>query len=854
MAQYREVKAAYPGALLLFRVGDFYETFGEDAVKTARILDITLTKRSNGSASEIELAGFPHHALDTYLPKLTRAGERVAICDQLEEPQKGKGIVRRGVTELVTPGVSANDKTYDARKNNFLATIAEIGQQLGTALIDITTGEFWVAQGSVDYIERLIRSIQPSEIVFAKNYREKFHQIFGEDFYSYSIDPWFFDVEFGMNKITKQLKVESLRGFGIADWDVAIMAAGAALHYINQTHHNDLSHINAIRRIDENENVWLDSFTIRNLELLTSNHPNGSSLLDILDKTLSPMGSRMLKKWMVLPLRDIHTINQRLDLVATLKEDDSLKNTVQKHIKAIGDLERLISKVALKRINPRELVSLGNALKHIAELKSTLKNSNSIPLQNLSDTLHNLTDTQFLIETHIHQEPPVVLSKGGIFKDGIHEDLDKYNYISRNSKEILVNIRQSEMESTGISSLKLSFNNVFGYYLEVTHTHKDKVPEHWIRKQTLVNAERYITPELKEFEEKILSAEEKIKEIELILYMELLGKIATIIPSVQQNAASIAALDCIQSFAEVSFVNNYTRPEVNNGLSLVLKDARHPVIEKQLPIGAEYIPNDTLLNNEEQQIIILTGPNMSGKSAILRQTALCVLMAQMGCFVPASHAQIGLIDKIYTRVGASDNISQGESTFMVEMVETASILNNISERSLIILDEIGRGTSTFDGVSLAWSIAEYLSNHPFHPKTLFATHYHELNELEERNVGIKNYHITTQETKKNVIFLRKMKRGGSDRSFGIHVAQMAGIPKSILKRAEHILNQLEKDRSSIDNSKKLKNIPSAVQLSLFEISDPEMKEVMHLLEQIDVNRLTPVEALLKINELKSVLK
>lgn len=853
MAQYREVKAEYPGALLLFRVGDFYETFGEDAIKTARILDITLTKRANGSASEIELAGFPHHALDTYLPKLTRAGERVAICDQLEEPQKGKGIVKRGVTELVTPGVSANDKTYDARNNNFLATLAVQGTLLGVALIDITTGEFWVAQGAADYIERLIRSIQPSEIVYSKNDRALYVNLFGEDFYSYTIDHWFFDVEFGTDKLTKQLQVESLRGFGVSDLDAAVMAAGAALHYVNQTHHNDLSHINTVKRIDENENVWLDSFTIRNLEILASNHPNGRSLMDVLDYTLAPMGSRLLKKWIILPLRDLSAINGRLVIVSLLKDEAPIRQSIQKHIKAIGDLERLISKVALKRINPREMITLAKSQEHISTLKKELKDSGFKSLQFLSENLLELVEVQQLIFSHIQSEPPVVLNKGGIFQKGIHEELDRYVDISENSKDILLNIRQSEMERTGISSLKLSFNNVFGYYLEVTNAHKDKVPEEWIRKQTLVNAERYITPELKEFEDKILSADEKIKEIEQKLYMDLMEKIATVIPSVQRNAAQISELDCLQSFAEVSFLYNYTRPTVNDGLNLVMKDVRHPVIERQLSASEEYIPNDILLNNEDQQIIILTGPNMSGKSAILRQTALCVLMAQMGCFVPAAHAEIGIVDKIYTRVGASDNISQGESTFMVEMVETASILNNISERSLIILDEIGRGTSTFDGVSLAWSIAEFLSDHPLHPKTLFATHYHELNELEERSVGIKNYHITTQESRNNVIFLRKMKRGGSDRSFGIHVAKMAGIPKDVLKRAQQILTQLEKDRSSIDNSKKLKNIAPAVQMSLFEISDPQMKEVMKILEQIDVNRLTPVEALLKLNELKDLL-
>lgn len=855
MKQYGDIKAKYPGALLLFRVGDFYEMFGEDAIKASRILDIVLTKRANGSASHIELCGFPHHSLDSYLPKLVRSGERVAICEQLEDPKKTKTIVKRGVTELVTPGVSANDRTYDSRSNNFLCAVYEHNGRMGAAFTDLSTGEFNVAEGSADYIERLVKSIQPTEIILSKAYREKFDRVYGEDFYSYALDKWFFETEYAKEQLNRHFKIESLRGFGIDHMDVAIIAAGAVIHYLNQTHHTDLEHINSIKRIDEGDHVWIDSFTIRNLEIVNSNHASGISLLDVVDKTISPMGSRLMKNWLILPLLNLDEIHQRLNTVEYLMTDAGLFNSVTEKINEIGDLERLISKVALKRISPKELVNLSSAIKAIRIIKQKCEAVECRPIERYADNLNNCVDLVDLIDSQIADDAPVALNKGGAFKMGVNEALDEYISISRNSKDYLLNLKNAEAEKTGISSLKLAFNNVFGYYLEVTHTHKDKVPEEWIRKQTLVNAERYITPELKEFEEKILAAEDKIGELEIELYEKLLDKLAVHITAVQQNARVIAKLDCLCSFARISSENKYAKPEVTDDWNLAIKDGRHPVIEQQLPIGEEFIPNDIYLDKDEQQIIILTGPNMSGKSAILRQTALTVLLAQVGCFVPARHAQIGIVDKIYTRVGASDNISQGESTFMVEMVETASILNNLSERSLIVLDEIGRGTSTFDGVSLAWSIAEFLNQHPFRPKTLFATHYHELNELESKCPGIVNYYVSTEETKNKVIFLRKMKKGGSEHSFGIHVAQMAGIPQKVLKRAASILTQLESDRASISGKETLKKMPAdSYQLNLFQINDPKTAEVVETLHKLNLDSLTPIEALMKLNEIKQVLE
>ena len=854
MKQYGQIKAEYPGTLLLFRVGDFYEMFGEDAVKAAAILDIIQTHRNNGG-SKIELAGFPYHSLDTYLPKLTRAGQRVAVCEQLEDVNASKGIVKRGVTEIITPGVSANDKTYDSRSNNFLAAIHEHNNVLGVAFADLSTGEFMVAEGNADYVERLIKSLHPSEIVLSKSYREKFDRTYGEEYYSYSIDKWFFEADYTKEQLSKHFDIESLRGFGIAHMEQATIAAGAIIHYLNQSHHTDLEHISSIRRIDQNSHVWIDSFTIRNLEILQSNHPTGISVLDVVDKTISPMGSRLMKNWLIFPLLDIAEIKQRQDTVEYLMTDTGFYDNLTAEIHNIGDLERLISKVALKRINPKELLQLSAALKSVKQIKILGAKVECRPIEKYADDLYECEEVVQLIDTQIAEDAPVVAAKGGVFQMGVDEELDEYINISTNSKEYLLGLKNREAERTGISSLKLAFNSVFGYYLEVTHTHKDKVPEEWIRKQTLVNAERYITPELKEFEEKILAAEDKISTLETGLYAKLIDRLSVYITHAQHSARVIANMDCLCSFAKISGEYNYTKPEVNESQNLAIKDGRHPVIEQQLATGDSYIPNDIYLNKEDQQIIILTGPNMSGKSAILRQTALTVLMAQIGCFVPARHAEIGLVDKIYTRVGASDNISQGESTFMVEMVETASILNNLSERSLVILDEIGRGTSTFDGVSLAWSIAEFLSQSEEKPKTIFATHYHELNELEATNEGVVNYYVSTEEKKNKVIFLRKMKKGGSEHSFGIHVARMAGIPKKVLRRADKILKQLESDRANISTKDSLKKVQDDnFQLNLFQINDPKTAEIIQTINNLSIDSLTPIEALMKLNEIKQLLE
>jgi DNA mismatch repair protein MutS len=854
MKQYGQIKAEYPGTLLLFRVGDFYEMFGEDAIVAAKILNIVQTARRNGS-SQIELAGFPYHSLDTYLPKLVRAGQRVAVCEQLEDPKKTKTIVKRGVTELITPGVSANDKTFDSRSNNFLAAIYEHNKRVGVSFADLSTGEFMVAQGNQDYVERLIKTFQPSEIILSKSYREQFDRTYGEEYYSYAIDKWFFEEDYCKEQLNKHFNIESLRGFGIDHMEEATIAAGAVIHYLNQTKHTDLEHVNSIKRIDEQSHVWIDSFTIRNLEIIHSNHPTGISLLDVVDKTISPMGSRLMRNWLILPLLDLKEIHQRQDTVEYLMTDTKLHGGLSNDIGYIGDLERLISKVALRRINPKELLQLSAALKSVAEVKIKCASVECRPIEQYAEQLHLCEELVELIDSHIAEDAPVVPSKGGVFKMGVDSELDEYISVSKNSKEYLLGLKNREAEKSGITSLKLAFNNVFGYYLEVTHTHKDKVPEEWIRKQTLVNAERYITPELKEFEEKILAADGKISELEGALYIELVDKLNVYITNVQYNARVIAKLDCLCSFAQISTEYDYAKPEVADDMSLAIKDGRHPVIEQQLSTGESYIPNDIYLNKEEQQIIILTGPNMSGKSAILRQTALTVLLAQVGCFVPARHAHIGLVDKIYTRVGASDNISQGESTFMVEMVETASILNNLSERSLVILDEIGRGTSTFDGVSLAWSIAEFLNQDATRPKTIFATHYHELNELEARCEGVVNYYVSTEEKRKKVIFLRKMKRGGSEHSFGIHVARMAGIPKKVLKRADTILKQLESDRETISTKDSIKKVKDdSFQMNLFQINDPKTAEIIQTIDTLNIDSLTPIEALMKLNEIKQILE
>jgi DNA mismatch repair protein MutS len=854
MKQFRQIKASYPGTLLLFRVGDFYELFGEDAVIASKILDIVQTYRKNGAAGKVELAGFPYHSLDSYLPKLVRAGQRVAVCEQLEDPKNAKGIVKRGVKELITPGVSANDKTLDSRSNNYLASVYEFKNSTGVAFTDLSTGEFLVAQGNQTYIEKLIKSIKPTETIISKNYRNKFDALFGDDFYTYPIDPWFFEEEYSKEQLLKHFKTETLKGFGISNMNESIVAAGAIIHYLNQSHHVDLEHINSIKRIDEQEHVWIDSFTLKNLEIIESNHSNGISLLDIIDHTISPMGSRLMKNWLLFPLLDLNQIIYRQEAVEYILSDNKFHSYLNTEITKIGDLERIISKVALKRINPRELLQLSTSLKSIQMIKDECQSINHNSIHRFSNSLNVNHDIIELIDSHISIDAPVIATKGGIFNSGIDKELDEYLSISKNSKDHLIGIKNSESELTGISSLKLAFNNVFGYYLEVTNTHKDKVPEHWIRKQTLVNAERYITPELKEFEEKILLADSKISEIESKIYTEFIDRLIVYVTAIQQDARLIAEMDCLNSLAHVAKNNDYSKPSITNDFHLAIKDGRHPVIEKQLPLGEEYITNDIYLNNEDQQIIILTGPNMSGKSALLRQTALIVILSQIGSYVPARHAEIGLVDKVYTRVGASDNISQGESTFMVEMVETASILNNLSNRSLVVLDEIGRGTSTYDGVSLACSIAEFLNSSQYKPKTLFATHYHELNQLEELNNGIVNYHISTEEKKNKVIFLRKIKKGGSENSFGIHVARMAGIPKPVVKRASQILKQLESDHVSIDTKNSVKKITNNVQMNLFQINDPKTTEIIELLNIIDVDTLTPIESLMKLNEIKQILE
>jgi DNA mismatch repair protein MutS len=854
MKQFREIKASYPDTLLLFRVGDFYELFGDDAVIASKILDIVQTHRKNGAAGKVELAGFPYHSLDSYLPKLVRAGQRVAVCEQLEDPKNAKGIVKRGVKELVTPGVSANDKTLDSKSNNFLASIYELKNSFGVALTDLSTGEFLVAQGNQTYIEKLIKSIKPTETIISKNYRKKFTSLFGDEFYTYPIDPWFFDEEYSKEQLFKHFKTETLKGFGISHMDESIVAAGAIIHYLNQNHHIDIEHINSVKRIDEQEFVWIDSFTLKNLEIIESNHPNGIALLEIIDQTLSPMGSRLMRNWLLFPLLDLNQISYRQEAIEYILSDDSFHNNLNSEITKIGDLERIIGKVALKRINPRELLQLSSALKSIQKIQNECQSINHQSIQRFSNTLNENKEIIELIDSHISTDAPVIPSKGGIFNSGVNEELDEYLSISKNSKDHLIGIKNRESELTGISSLKLAFNNVFGYYLEVTNTHKDKVPEHWIRKQTLVNAERYITPELKEFEEKILLAESKITEIETQLFSEFVNRLIVYVTAIQSDARLVAEIDCLNSLAHVAKKNNYSKPSVTKDFHIAIKDGRHPVIEKQLPLGEDYIPNDIYLNQDDQQIIILTGPNMSGKSALLRQTALIVVLSQIGSYVPARHAEIGLVDKVYTRVGASDNISQGESTFMVEMVETASILNNLSDRSLVILDEIGRGTSTYDGVSLAWSIVEFMNNIEYKPKTLFATHYHELNQLENLNNGIVNYHISTEEKKNKVIFLRKIKKGGSENSFGIHVARMAGIPKPVVKRANQILIQLEKDRVNVNTKGLSKKTSPNIQMNLFQLNDPKTTQIINLLNNIDVNTLTPVESLMKLNEIKQLLE
>jgi DNA mismatch repair protein MutS len=856
MKQYNAIKAKYPGALLLFRVGDFYETFGEDAVKAAKVLDIVLTKRGAGSASEIELAGFPHHSLDTYLPKLVRAGNRVAICDQLEDPRFVKGIVKRGVTELVTPGLSYNDNVLERKQNNFLASIFAGKDLLGISFLDVSTGEFYAAQGNENYVLKLLQGFSPSEIIYSKSSRERFEKLFGDEYNVFALDEWVYGFDYGYEKLINQFKTQSLKGFGIDEYGEAIIAAGAILHYLEDTEHKDTSHISSISRIDEDKYVWLDKFTIRNLEIVHSQHDGGVPLIDILDRTVTPMGSRQLRKWMILPLKDKVAIDERLKIVDSFYTDFTFAEKIQDCLKHIADLERLISKVAVNRINPREMIQLKRSLNCIGPARQALRDHASPELKKMADQLHPCEFLLEKIEKELREDVSILSNQGGLIKEGIDAELDELQKIAFSGKDFLLQIQKREVERTGISSLKISYNKVFGYYLEVSNANKDKVPTDWIRKQTLVNAERFITEELKVYEEKILHAEEKLVVIEQRIFNALVNAAADYIPQIQQNARVIAQLDCLLSFAFVARANRYNKPEINDSLIVDIKAGRHPVIEKQLPVGESYVPNDIYLDSEKQQILIITGPNMAGKSALLRQTALIVLLAQIGSFVPAEAASIGIVDKIFTRVGASDNLSRGESTFMVEMTETASILNNLSNRSLILMDEIGRGTSTYDGVSIAWAIVEYLHNHGLKdckPKTLFATHYHELNQLAEDHLRVKNFNVSVKEVGDKIIFMRKLKEGGSEHSFGIHVAQIAGMPNKVVFRANEILHFLEKDKHK-NEKKKIQELPKATpQMSLFE-ADPRFIEIMDMLGKIDINTISPVEALLKLNELISASK
>ena len=851
MKQYNSIKAKYPDALLLFRVGDFYETFGKDAIKASSILGIVLTARNNGGA-KLELAGFPHHSLNSYLPKLVRAGFRVAICDQLEAPSKEKKIVKRGVTELVTPGVTFNDHILDNKTNNFLAAIHFDAKQCGVAFLDVSTGEFLVGEGSVEYIEKLLHGFKPTEILFQRNKKKQFLETFGDQFYTFCLDDWAFALDFGNEILQKQFETTSLKGFGVENLNAAICAAGAALHYLSDTQHDKTKHITSISRIEEDKYVWLDRFTIRNLELIYSPNENAKTLIDVLDYTISPMGSRMLKRWVALPLKEIKPINDRLDAVNEFVHQKQLSQSLTNNIKEIGDLERLISKVATARINPREVVQLKRALTAINPIQQACFSSNNESLKKIGERLNPCSLIKDKIEKYIQEEAPVAIQKGNVINNGVAEELDDLRNILNSGKDALIEIQEREIEKTGISSLKISFNNVFGYYIEVRNTHKDKVPESWHRKQTLTQAERYITEELKEYESKIVGADEKILELETHLFNDLVLELADYIVPIQLNAALIAQLDCLLSFATLAVAQHYTKPEINDSKIIDIKNGRHPVIEQQLPIGEEYVANDVYLDDTTQQIIMITGPNMSGKSALLRQTALITLMAQIGSFVPATHAKIGLVDKIFTRVGASDNISQGESTFMVEMNETASILNNLSDRSLILLDEIGRGTSTYDGISIAWSIAEYLHEHPTKAKTLFATHYHELNDMTNSFKRIKNFNVSVKEISNKIIFLRKLVQGGSNHSFGIHVAKMAGMPNKMIDRAKEVLKQLENSHVGSNSSKKVKTKIDVedMQLSFFQLDDPILEQIKEELINIDINTLTPVEALMKLNEIK----
>ncbi len=882
MQQHRAIKQKYPDAILLFRVGDFYETFGEDAIHASKVLGITLTKRNNGAASSSELAGFPYHALDTYLHKLVKAGYRVAICDQLEDPKTVKGIVKRGVTEMVTPGVATNDKLLEHNSNNFLAAVHFTDTETGIAFLDISTGEFFLAEGNEEYIDKLLQSLKPAEVIFQRSYQKHFKEVFGIKFYTYTMESWIFDEAFATESLLKHFQTHSLKGYGIEGMHQGIVAAGAILYYLKETEHPNLQHITSIQRMEREDFLWMDRFTIRNLELLNTGIDNGQSLLKVTDNTVGPMGARLLKRWMLFPLRNMTKINERLDAVTFFIKETDLRKQFAHAIKLCGDMERLVSKIPMKKINPREVMQLAKGLQQIDIIQKACKSATNPYIQRLADTFNGCHLIVEKILTEISDAPPVAASKGAVIKEGVHAELDQLRNIATGGKEYLVGIQQREAEKTGISSLKISFNNVFGYYLEVTHSHKNKVPADWIRKQTLVNAERYITPELKEYEEKITGAEDKILAIEMGLYDTLLLALQDYIAPIQVNANILAILDCLICFAENAIQFHYKKPELHEGFELELKESRHPVIERNLPAGESYISNDITLSPADQQIIILTGPNMSGKSAILRQTALITLMAHMGSFVPAGAARVPLTDKIFTRVGASDNLSGGESTFMVEMNETASIINNISQRSLILLDEIGRGTSTYDGISIAWSMVEYLHASNAAPKTLFATHYHELNELETKLSRVQNFHVTNKEVGNKIIFLRKLAPGGSTHSFGIHVARMAGMPPSLIDRANEILKQLEESGRGAQTShgaeselnggadhesksiRAAASTPTAasikkltvpqMQLSIFDAHSQTFEDIRKMLTDMDINRLTPVEALMKLNEIKGLLK
>ncbi|TAF73362.1 MAG: DNA mismatch repair protein MutS [Bacteroidetes bacterium] len=856
MKQYFAIKEKYPAAVILFRVGDFYETFGDDAIKASKILGITLTKRGNGSASEIELAGFPHHSLETYLTKLVRAGQRVAVCDQLEDPKFVKGIVKRGVTELVTPGVVFNDNVLQTQSNNFLASVYFTETNCGVSFLDISTGDFFCAQGYLSYIDKLLQSLNPAEIIYSKAQKNTYSTHFQDKFNTFQIDEWVYRHEYAQEILTKHFQTQNLKGFGIEELTEGIIASGAILFYLKSTEHNEISHISSIARLEEEKYVWLDKFTIRNLELIYPQYEGGVPLIEIIDKTATPMGARLLRRWLLMPLKEVSVIQKRHESVEKFIKDADLSELLLLHLKQVGDLERLISKVAARRVNPRELVQLKKALIQILPIKNALADSKHTELKKFGDLINPCKFLVDKIEKELKDEVPIVSNQGNLIKDGVDHDLDQLRIIAYSGKDYLLQITQREIERTGINSLKIQYNKVFGYFLEVTNANKDKVPSDWIRKQTMVGGERYITEELKIYEEKILTAEEKMVSIEQRIFLDLIVTAAGYVPLIQQDAKVLAEIDCLLSFATTAQKNKYTRPKMNESFVLDIKNGRHPVIEQQLPVGEEYVPNDVFLDDANQQIIIITGPNMAGKSALLRQTALIVILAQIGSFVPAEAANLGLIDKVFTRVGASDNLSRGESTFMVEMTETASILNNLSERSLVLMDEIGRGTSTYDGISIAWAIVEHLHNHPkCKPKTLFATHYHELNELAIDMPRVKNFNVSVKELGNKIIFMRKLKEGGSEHSFGIHVAQIAGMPNQVVFRANEIMHQLEKDKSKETQKQKIKEIAKVnYQMSLFEANDPKYVRIKELLEKLDINSLTPIDALMKINEMKGVLK